>query len=173
MLFEATDVVAAALRDATIGVNAQLGQVYRRPGDAAPAPLQSIATEFDDDRTASGEAPNKQPGVTVSRNGPAVIAGEGLTREIEEDVPVGVAVRLWAQVPPGARGARLVEYYLAAIVRSLTAMLGNGYEAMRTRGDVYVIAADTIAWTPIVEANGQSQVVGAVVVNLIVQRGAA
>lgn len=145
-MIEVVRIIVDALAHAGLGVNAQLPDVPRDAGDAAPPAVAEIVDATRRDRVmADGDKRDDAPGVpqwpklvvledellefdgevgTRSRDGLAAVSVAYLPRDLDAD---GVAA---------ASG-----YTRRAVMRAVRALLTNAAAPERTRNGVYVIAA--------------------------------
>lgn len=173
IVLEAVTMVADALGDDTIGVNAQLASVPRITGDTTvPADVAYIGDEFRDDRVNLRKPPPSVPAIYVVRDGPLVLKGEVATTYRDAKVPYPISIRIFTKHVNGAEDTRYNEYYGHAVMRCICDFLDNDSHAFRNRNSVHLIAADEMLWTPWREEVGQTIITGVVGLTLFMRDNA-
>lgn len=166
MKLEACRLVANALDDVTLGVNARLASVPRDGSDAVPPDLALIDDETRNPFAARGQMPEDDDQY------PCLLVGlmdQGNTLDPHQktgvrDGSVQLLVRYGARQVDSARGAQDAYYTFRAVERCLTAWI-NGDPATREMNDVAVWYAERCDIVPLWEPVGDKIVTGGMILS--------
>jgi hypothetical protein len=137
MILEANRFVSDWLADATDGVNALLPTTPLDGSDVAPADIETITDETQDNDVAREELPGTLPAIAVSVDGIPFL--EGQVQVVSRDGKVKLRVRIGVENADTAEGKRDLSYYLRTAVRSLNRLFdSDANDARRTRNEIYL-----------------------------------
>jgi len=125
MIVESVKIVADALADATIGVNAQIPTVPRFAGHDQPPNVKNVLTIFDDERTASEEDPADWPALIVTVGTPWSLDGFPLTDNLQGRGG-GVSVLYYTRKPDYEVALRDGYYTIRAALWTLVDLFDPG-----------------------------------------------
>lgn len=154
MILEAVRIVDAALKDATIGVAAQLATVPKESGDSVP----TTPTYYNE--TQHGEAARESIPDGV---GPFVLVSSGQTSDTNPgirpitDASVEVLIRYATRDADTEVAMRAASYTMRAIRRTLGLITTTAAgEALRIRNNVHLVSVDSVRWMMIAAPVGDT-----------------
>lgn len=144
MILETVRVWAAALRDTTLGVNAQLPSVPLDAGDSTPRDVRWVLDVTEDNAAFEGRLPGDWPGLIVSPDGNAARMDGQSATQLRDAQGVGVATEFVTGDGDLSTGLRDGFYTLRAVLRTLDDLMDQTNEASRRLNSVLVIKCDDI-----------------------------
>lgn len=153
----------------TDGVNDLISTVPRDGGDPEPAALEGVYDETRDDFVAAREDPPVSPSLYVIQDAPFTLEGEVQTQIRRAE---GYVLAIWYLTHnwDTALGVQAASYTLRAVVKSLRA-LTEADSSTRTRNKICLEEIDDLLMVPVVEAVGESSVLGGIMATLTVRDG--
>lgn len=171
MILETIRACAEWLAHPTTGVAAQLAALPLDGGDERPTVPVAVADETRVGWVARRERPqeDRQVVVTVTQDTPITMAGESVATY--RPASVSLAVQVWSPLVQSEAAITALHYTARAVQRSLRGWLAGDAagEAARTRGGVYVQAAEEWSVTPVESSEVDALSVVSIVVPLTVR----
>jgi hypothetical protein len=167
MLLETIRMVADALANNTIGVNAQLATLTVDAGDALPASIVTVADETRNGQVAVGRYPTTLPCLTVTLNGQVELDGEVVSSY--RDAEVSILIRFVTQDADTAQGNTNAYYTLRAVVKALREFNRNTNESLRSRNGIHVLECKSLTHVQLFENIDDAYVTGGIEVTFHVR----
>lgn len=167
MLLEVIRMVADALADNTIGVNAQLVTLTVDAGDTIPTSITTIADETRNGHVAVGRYPTTLPCLTVTLNGQVNLDGEVISDY--RDAEVSIMIRYVSQDVDTPQGNSNAYYTLRAVVRALREFNRNTNESLRSRNGIHVLECKSLTHVQLFENIDDAYVTGGIEVTFHVR----
>ena len=164
MYYEASKIISAALKDATIGVNAMITSLSLPAGVSRPPAVADIVDEGTDIEVANMLGPQNTPALYVMLDDMIQMAPEDPNQVKQQIIDLPIAIRYMTRNVDSVTLRQEAMLTLRAVIKTLIRLDRNENADKRDLNGIFLIAMTNLTALDIRESVGDAMAVGAVVV---------